>query len=293
MYRLRNYILCALASVLLFFAAAGTEAAVIAEKCALNPETYQTVLRKNDVYGKVHNEIKKHFESEENATGIPAEVYLEAVTPEFCEMLVNDSINSALAAVLDGREHIEYSRDDSFAPLRESVEKFFSDYAESINYKKDDVYRQKVDSVCADAEAAVLETADVFQFSKIEKAGYIKTASRAAGLLGRLMAAVLVADAVLLLILVLASIRKITGVFYWLSISFGSVSVVMLALGIWLKTSDFFSRFAIKASHIFSAITGTCIWYTDLIITVNAVLLAVSVLFMIIFAVAGKEKKDS
>ncbi|WP_044974151.1 hypothetical protein [Ruminococcus sp. HUN007] len=94
----------------------------------------------------------------------------------------------------------------------------------------------------------------------------------------------------LVLILLIANIKGFSGFFYWISIPFGSVSLLILAGGIWLKQSEYFNRFAIKAQHIYSAITGACYYYTDVLLMINAAMLVFSIISMIIFWVAGRKK---
>lgn len=294
MYKLRNYLLCAAVSILLFFSAAAAEAVIILKNYVLEPSSYHTILKINNVYEKAYNEIKKHYENEENATGIPADVYLDAVTPELVEQIINDNVDSVFSALHSRNGKPDYSSaENRLSVLKESTDKFFDDYARSVNYQKDDVYYQKTESVFREASENILDITDVFQFRKIEKAGYISKAARVLSYEGKFTAAAFAASGLCLLILILANIKKPAGAFYWISISFGSLSAVMLAVCIWLKQSDYFSRFAIKASHIFSAITGTCVYFTDALLLINAVLIAVSVFMMVMFSVFGKEKSES
>ena len=291
MYKLRNYLLCALTAILLFFAAFAAEGAFVMKNYALVPDTYKYILKLNGSYEKAYNELCRQFESEENATGIPASVYTDAVTEDVFKSMIDSQIDSAFDCINGRTPTIENtSSEEELKVLRKSVEDFFDEYAKSINYQKDEVYYQKIDTVYESASEKINDTADVFQINKIAKAGFISAASKLVRYSGTIFIASFAATGFLLLVLVIANIKGFSGFFYWISISFGSLSAIILAGGIWLKQSEYFNRFAIKAQHIYSSITGACYYYTDLLLGINAVVLAASVISMIIFWVAGRKK---
>lgn len=291
MYKLRNYLLCALTAILLFFAAAGAEGSFILKNHVLNAETFKYVLKLNNSYEKAYSEMEKQFKSEENATGIPATVYTDAVTHEVFESMVNAQIDAAFDCINGNTGHVDRSVVEAkLDVLDKSVNAFFEDYAKSINYKKDDVYYQKVESVINSGSEVVLDTSDVFQFQKIEKAGYITIAAKLARYSDKIFIASFAVTGFLILILVIANIKGFSGFFYWLGISLGSVSFIAIAGCIWLKQSEYFNRFAIKAQHIYSSITGACYYFTDLLLMINVIVFAAALISLIIFSVAGRKK---
>lgn len=291
MHKLKNYILCVLISILLFFSAAAAQGVLFIKYTVLDPETYYSIMDQNGVYEKVYSELDKHFQSEENATGIPANVYMDAITQESVKNIVNDSVSNAFGFINGNSNSLDDKLYESeLVPLKNSVDKFFEEYAASINYKKDDAYYEKTASVFKSASDYIIETADVYQFKTIEKAGYLSYAKTAAKYADIGTAAAIALNAVLILILIISNIKHISNCLYWLSISAGSVSVVFLSLCIYLKVTNYFDQFAIKAQHIFTAMTGAFSLFTDRLTAVNVIILAVSILFMIFFAFAGKEK---
>lgn len=291
MHKLKNYVLCTFVTVLLFFGMAGAQAAVIIKYSVLEPGVYHSILEENDVYDKTHSEIRKHFEREENATGIPADVYMEAVTKELVKELVNENISVAFSYINGKTEKPEFAASsDKLDVLKNSIDSFFEEYAASINYEKDDVYYEKTSSVYKNASSYILDTVDVYQFRTIDKAGYLSPARTVAGYADKLVICALGFVALMIVIIVVANIGRIANTFYWLGIASGSVSTVVLAVCIYLKTSGFYNRFAIKASHIFASITGACNRFTDILILVNAVLFVSGIIFMILFAFTAKEK---
>lgn len=292
MYRLRNYILCVLISIILVFIFAAAEASVFAKYKAADPQTYRSLIEEKNIAADALKVISDKFESMENATGIPAAVYTDPLTEEKIKSIMNGCISDAFDYINGKSQAFEYSDfNEEFSPMDASIEKFFNDYADSEGYVKDDAFNKKVVSVQKNARDIVLENCDVFQLKKIEKAGYLKFAGNAVKYIDPAVIASLAAAGFFVLLLVIANIKKITNVFYWLSVSLGITSVFYLAAGIFLKVTGYFDRFAIKATHIFRAMTGTMYSFTDKLILINIVVFAAGLVFMMIFAVAAKEKK--
>ncbi|WP_044974152.1 hypothetical protein [Ruminococcus sp. HUN007] len=144
MYKLRNYILCVFTAILLFFAAFAAEGAFVLKFYALEPATYKHILLVSGSYDKAYNEIKKQFENEENATGIPVSVYTDTITPDYVSSLIDDQIDLAFERINGNAQTVESSAsDEKLSDLRTALEKFFDDYAKSINYTRDDAYYEK------------------------------------------------------------------------------------------------------------------------------------------------------
>ena len=294
MRKLNNYILCALVSVLLFFAFLASEGMFLIKNSVFSMETYISILEENDIYSKVYSEIEKHFVNEENATAIPADVYLDKVSPELIREITNENLISALEYITGEKENLDFSSSQlKLDEMKKSIDSFFEEYAASINYTKDDAYYAKTESVYRSAVSYITETTDVFQFEKINKAGYLNLARRVYGYTDVLTIATFGAAGFLILLLLLSNLKRIINSLYWISISLCSVSLVILAAGGYFRFSGFFNRFAIKAPHIFSSITGAFYEFTDKLLIMNAILFTAGLVFMILYMIFGKEKNKA
>ncbi len=291
MYKLRNYIFCVLLSILLFFAFAASQAVAFTKYSILNENTYKDVIESKKIYSDVYSKLESDYQTKENATGIPADVYMNAADEETIKQIMNGCITNAFAYINGDADSLDYSSDyDKLEPVKESIDSFFDEYAQSIAYTKDDAYYKKTASVYEEAKKEFFETSDVYQFSAIDKAGYLKYAKKVTGYINPGLAAVLAATAILIILLIVANIKNIRNCLYWISISAGFSSVLYLALCIYLKATNYFDKFAIKSPRIFSAMTGAFNKFADELIIINVAVLAVSVIFMVIYILKGKEK---
>ena len=289
MHKLRNYVLCIITTILLFFVLMAGQAVAFTKISVLKVDTYTDVIEKNDVTDKVYSQIESNYKSEVNATGIPENVYTDAFTKENARNIILDRVHNAFSYINGKSDNLEYSSNE-LDNLKSSVTKFLSDYADSINHPKDDAYNAKVDSVYSDAETYILDTADVYQFSKIEKAGYLSKMKKAVKYIDVALIASAGAAAFLILILIAANRKNIKNCMYWLSISIGTSSILYLGACIYLKATDYFNSFAIKAPPIFSAMTGLFNKFTDQFIMVNSILLGLSLILTIAFIFGGRDK---
>ena len=289
MHKLRNYVLCIITTILLFFVLMAGQAVVFTKVSVLEIDTYTDVIEKNNVTDKVYSQIESNYKSEANATGIPANVYTDAFTKENARNIILNRVQNAFSYINGKSDSLEYSSGE-LDNLKGSVTGFLSDYADSINHPKDDAYNAKVKSVYSDAESYILDSADVYQFSKIEKAGYLSKMRKAVKYIDTALIATAGAGVVLLLVLIAANRKNIKNCMYWLSISIGSSSILYLGVCAYIKATDYFNSFAIKAPPIFSAMTGLFNKFTDQFIMVNSILLGLSIILTIAYIFGGKDK---
>lgn len=291
MYKLRNYIFCVLISILLFFVFAASQAAVFTKVSVLNEKTYKDVIENKKIYNDVYSKLETDYQTKENATGIPADVYMNAVDEQTVKEIMNGCVTNAFAYINGKKDSLNYSSDyNKLDPLKNSIDTFFDDYASSIKYTKDDAYYEKTAAVYEEAQKDFFETSDVYQFSTIDKAGYLKYAKKVTKYMNVGIAAIVGSAVVLIILLVVANRKNILNCLYWISISAGFSSVLYLGLCVYLKATNYFDKFAIKAPRIFNAMTGAFNKFADQLIIVNIAVLAVSFIFMLIYIVKGKEK---
>ena len=291
MYKLRNYIFCVLISILLFFTLVAAQAALFTKFSVLNKNTYMDVIQSKKIYSDVYSKLESDYQTKENATGIPAYVYMNSVDDQTVKQIMDSCITNAFEYIEGRTDSLDYSSDyDKLEPLQKSIDSFFDEYAQSIGYIKDDAYYKKTASVYEDAQKEFFETSDVYQFSVIDKAGYLKYARKVTKYINTGILAALSATAVLVIFLAIANKKNIRNCLYWLSIPVGFSSVLYLALCIYLKATNYFDKFAIKAPRIFSAMTGALNKFADQIIIVNISVLCISIIFMTVYIIKGKEK---
>ncbi len=291
MHRLRNYILCVVVTILLFFAVTAAQGSLFAKYYVLNTDTYVEVIEEKDIGTKVYEIIEEHYETEVNATGIPAQIYMDVVSDPAVKEMVNGCVEDAFKYIKGKTKNLDYQTcKEKLAPLKDSIDIFFDEYADSINYVKDDAFYKKTSDVYESADKFITETADVYQFITIDAAGYLRYAQKVYDYVDIVMIASIVGTFVLIIVLIIANRKNLFNSLYWISISAGTSSILFLAVCIYLKATNYFDRFAIKSKHVFAAMTGLFNELTDRLITINIIIIAVSFVLMIVYIFAGKDK---
>lgn len=291
MHRLRNYILCVVVTILLFFTVTAVQGSLFAKYYVLNTDTYVDVIEEKDIGTKVYEVIEERYETEVNSTGIPSEVYMEVVNNPAVKEMVTGCVEDAFKYIKGKAKKLDYETcREKLVPLKKSIDTFFEEYANSINYEKDDAFYEKTSDVYETADKFITETADVYQFITIDAAGYLRYAKKVYDYIDIMMIVSIIASFVLIIIIIIANNKNLFNSFYWISISAGTSAVIFLAVCIYLKVTDYFDRFAIKAKHVFAAMTGLFNELTDKLITINLIIISISFVLMILYIVLGKEK---
>lgn len=250
---------------------------------------YDTLSRK-DIYSKVYNAIDTYFSEQYNTTGIPKEVYMDAITQDEVTELTNQT-------TAKGIEYINGSPNDlmptyDYSVLDQSIDRFFEDYATSIGYTKDDTYYQKVQQTKDNAYLVLQYECDVFKLSTMKDAGLLDKVFKVTHYINYLMLGDIVLLVICVILLVLLNGKYFNENMYWLSNALMVSSVIMALPCIYLKATDYFSAFTIKSDTIYHAVTGLLYGTVDRYLTMLIVSLVVGVVLMVIFGTTNKIKKS-
>lgn len=288
MNSLKKYIPCLLLSLILVFASLGTSAVIIAGKYA-NTDKLVELTEENEIVPMIKSQLENYFSDKYNSTGIPAEVYMSAITDEYLLSVVNGTINEAFD-YMENEKPAEFTV-KSNTQLEENITDFFSDYAESIGYEKDDNYNKKVDSAISSAYNAIGEQCDIYKLKTIYNKGLLIKAKPIYQNLNLIKYACLGVTVLLVVIIVLINIKSISAALYWTGIS----SLISGAIGIipciYLNETNYFDAFVIKQPQIFTAFTGAMYSAVDSFMMNQIILAAVGALLIIVYAVVNRLKK--
>ena len=131
----KKYIPCVLTTIVLVFSVIGLLLIVLFKSYILSGNAMYDTLNKKDIYSKVYNAIDTYFSEQYNTTGIPKEVYMDAITQEEVTELTNQTTAEGIAYI----NNTSFTPSYDYSALDLSIDKFFEDYATSIDYTKDDV----------------------------------------------------------------------------------------------------------------------------------------------------------
>lgn len=290
MKKLSTYLVSLIISVILVFMMTATALTVIVR---INVTAKKSIQLSEDIniYSSVKGELQKYFSNQYNTTGVPADVYMNAIDENYIRE-VTDLYTNALFSSLETGEQadIEIPQNEN---LEKNIEEFFSDYADSNGYKKDEVYNKKVSATIDNAYRVTENYCDVYKYATLQEHGVLSKISKIYGSLRKIMSVCIGATAFLVILLVLVNIRGISGVLYWLGISalisgaFGTIPSAYL-LGV-----NYFDSFVIKQPQVFRTFTSAMYGLTRAFMAVHIAVLAIGVFFIVIYAVINRLRKKS
>lgn len=290
MKKLSTYLVSLIISVILVFMMTATALTVIVR---INVTAKKSIQLSEDIniYSSVKGELQKYFSNQYNTTGVPADVYMNAIDENYIRE-VTDLYTNALFSSLETGEQadIEIPQNEN---LEKNIEEFFSDYADSNGYKKDEVYNKKVSATIDNAYSVTENCCDVYKYATLQEHGVLSKISEIYGSLRKIMSVCIGATAFLVILLVLVNIRGISGVLYWLGISalisgaFGTIPSAYL-LGV-----NYFDSFVIKQPQVFRTFTSAMYGLTRAFMAVHIAVLAIGVFFIVIYAVINRLRKKS
>ncbi|MBR5722809.1 MAG: hypothetical protein IKX57_04205 [Oscillospiraceae bacterium] len=254
MKRTSTYITCVILTVFLIFSCILAILAGSVRFRMLNTGAVLPVVTEQQLANKVSNTLQTEFKAAESASGIPASVYADAITPDKLEPMIADGISNGFAYLRGDTAKLEIRHD--FSELDDQITAFFEDYAAKHNVIKDDTYHEAVKTAKANAAERILSACDVFRFQSLADTGVLKTARTYIPWAGYAVAAAFGTVILFILLLFFANHREPETGFYWIGTGALIASVLLLIPALWLKHTRWFDRFAVKTDHTFAAVTG-------------------------------------
>ncbi len=280
-----------LLSTLLVLLLLATEITCFVRLFALNDQTYLTIMEEQNISARVQDSLTEYFTTQESTTSIPADVYLSTITDEEIHDAICANITNAFDYLFGRTDSLKTEMD--FTELEQNVEQFFSDYAASIDYEKDEAYDKKVKATISVAEKEILAQADVFKFQTLNQAGLFKTARRLIPYLDTATIGCVVLSILLCLILLLINRKAPRVLLYWYGCALTVSSVLPLIPLIYMKATDYFSAFVIKSARIYAAVTGSLNKLTNGMLLMFVISLAIGVILINVYAITAAASKKA
>ena len=220
----------------------------------LNTDEVMQIVTSQQLADKVQRTLQNEIKAAESTTGIPADVYADAITPDKLEPMIRSSISNGFAYLRGDTAKLEIAHD--FQALDESIAAFFESYAAKNNIAKDETYEAAVKAAKSDAESRILSACDVFRFGMLAETGVLDKARMFIPWAGYAVAAAFGAVIFFMLMLFFSNHREPEAGFYWTGTGVLVASVLLLIPAVWLERTRWFDRFAVKTDHTFAAVTG-------------------------------------
>ncbi len=281
--KLKHYIPSVILTVLLVFALVGTTGVLLVQHVLLNADTFATVTEEQALADKAYASLESYFKARENSTGIPKEVFLDAIDKEALQEGIAGSTKQAFD-YLHGRSD-SFALTMDFTEMEASVRAFFEDYADTNGYAKDEIYEQKIADVTAGAEDKILFTVDTFKFSVMYQNGWLQKAKPYMKYLSPAAVGCVVVTLLLLLMLVLLHRKQGAHLCYWAGLAALIAGLLLLAPCVYVTATDYFSGFVIKDPQIFAAVLGCLDLFTHRAMTAAVVMTVLGVVLLVLFGV--------
>lgn len=290
MKKLSTYLVSLVISVLLVFMIIATALTAIVRTNVTEAKSIQ-LSEESNIYSSVRGELQKYFAGQYNTTGIPADVYMNALDDGYIRT-VTDIYTSALFSSLESGEQavIEVPKNEN---LEKDIESFFSDYADANGYKKDEVYNKKISGTIENAYSVTKNYCDVYKYSTLQEHGVLSKVSKIYSNLGKLMTICIGVSAFLVVLLILVNIKGISGVLYWTGVSALIAGIFGTVPSAYLTASNYFDSFVIKQPQVFRTFTGAMYGLTRSFMMVHIAVLLTGVCFIVIYAVLNSLHKKS
>ncbi len=250
----KYYIGRLLLTVLLCFCVAGYIGVSAAINMAGNGDFYEEIIVEKKLPEKAYEALNKSFSEEYNLTLIPAETYMNVITPEWIETQMKRDSAAFAEYVGKNAKSLAFARD--YTALEESVTAFFHEYAESISYTPDEVFEEKLQETIQKAEKKIDDRIDAFYISKLVSSGNL---SKIAPYLSLARTGVWVLAGVsIALAAVLVLLDRKGG---WRRLYFAGTGVfaggaLMTIPAVYILSSGMISSFAVKDPVLYPAVTG-------------------------------------
>lgn len=241
---------------------------------------FDTLETKN-IYSSVYNSLDTYYQQQYNSTGIPKEVYLDAIDIDEIKTITDDLTYHGINYIGGNPNSLTITY--NFDKLENSINTFFDEYAKSINYAKDDVYYSKVSTVTQNAIDKITSQCDVFNWNNLKSVGILDGLAKYLPYVDYIMVAVIVILVILLILLVcLNGKHYLLDDLYWIGTSLSISSIIMLVPFTYLKRVDYFSSFSVKSEIVFNSVTGFLNTILDRFISMWFVILAIGVIVFVL-----------
>lgn len=250
----KYYIGRLLLTVLLCFSVAGYIGVSAAINMAGDSDFYEEIIEEKELPEKVYEALNESFTEEYNLTLIPAETYMNVITPEWIEeQMKRDSASFADYIGINAKS-LAFAHD--FTALEESITNFLNEYAESIDYTPDDAFKEKLQDTIAKAEKKIDDRIDAFYISKLVSSGNLSKIAPCISL-ARIGVWVLAGVSVVLAAaLVLLDQKSGWRRLYFAGTGIFAGGALMTLPAAYVLSSGMISSFAVKDPVLYPAVTG-------------------------------------
>lgn len=278
----KNYVISIFASVILVFVLILSAGMITVNKVA-SPDYLKELSSKNNIAASVQTQLENYFGDKYNETGVPSEVYTKELTIDYIRSVVDGIIDTGFAEMNSGTKQ-DYSVPVN-KELENSITSFFDNYADSIDYEKDDNYYKKLDDTIESAYKVIGDNCDVYKFGTMSREGILNKTGVLYRQLDKIEIAVGAALLLMIIILFIINLKSKKDSLYWIGIS-GIVSgVIGIVPSIYLIAAKYFDAFTIKQPLIFKSFTTLMYNTVNMFMIIEIIILVVGAILTAVYLI--------
>lgn len=280
MKKTSTYLPSIILSVLLVFSLM-ISAAVLLMDLNFTAGKLKNMASENNIDSKIYVEIEKYYKDKFNSSGIPGNVYMDAINDSYlknCEEIYIEAAFEALNG--NGKMNVTVPKNKE---LENSITDFFFDFAEKNNYQKDEKFEAKLNSAKENAYFTIGSFCDVYKFSTMSGHGVLpKLAKLYSNRMILTVCSIAVTVIIFFMLLVVNRKNKATAL-YWYGTSCTVAGLLGSIPGIYLVATKFFDSFSIKQAPVFTAFTSFMYKYSGYFIAVHISFIVLGAIFFVVY----------
>ncbi len=260
----------------------------------LNENKYKDVVEKENIPQIVSGEIEKYFDNSMDYSGIPADVYMSALSEsDIKEMIENKIGNVFLKYIKNDDDNVDFDElifsGHDYTKMEENITSFFDKFAEENNVKKDDAFEKQLKNTIDTAKNEIESYCDVYMMQLVHKTGVMDMVRNhyydltpATYFFGGLAL-------VLMLMLLAFYVRRIGLGCYWIGISTICAGVLTMIPTLIVKLTGYTDRLAVGNKSVYTAMTSVMSYMLNRLILLECCVVGFGLL-MLVFYVIGTVK---
>lgn len=279
-----SYVCSLIISVLLVLTSICAEASLVAN-INIKEGKFHSLAYENDLSGKTLTQLNKYFSSRYNSTGVPAEVYMDAIDETYIDRVINEYIDCGFNSLRTGGDVVVNVENDR---LEKSIEDFFVESAENSGKKQDEKFEKKLEETKKSAYSVISEYCDTYKFTSLKKHGVLQKLTLLFNRLDMIVIVSVAACMILMLLLFLLNIRFKPATLYWIGVSSFIAGIISAVPSLYLLASGYFDRFTIKQAQVYAAYTSAMKLYTNSLLAASICIVAAGICFFIVYRTITK-----
>ncbi len=289
MKKASTYLPSLILSIILVFLLLLTEGFITFFACVTEKKA-DKLISDEQIYSKIYAQLDNYFTDKYNTTGIPKEVFLDAVDEDYIRKATEASVANGFQTLETGRvTEVQIPVNEA---LEKSITDFFNNYADETGYEKDEAFEKKLQTTIKKAYSVIYDNCDVFKFKALSSHGITVKMSRICQFGAFVPIAFIALDIIMLLIILLINRKEKASAFYWAGNSFIIAALFTVIPAVYLLADKFYDSFSIKQPAIYSAYTSAMYGITKALLAAGIAYIAAGILSMIFYKIfsAPKEK---